>query len=212
MVNLLGAPTIETALLLWHASEGDDAAFRATTHALAGYTRHCRASNELYDQLPQMWRASPQRRPLLAYLAYQFATDAYRDAFTHVFSPLTQAELAGFLDEHPDPLRQLHYVWPELGGGWSRMDVLGPRLDGWLASDRYKDQSWVGEILDALARDLCAEGSTRDLARLHEWIVQRERAHPSEMPGLHLASDRSEPGACKADAPAKAAPASSPRL
>jgi hypothetical protein len=207
MGNLLGASPIQTALAFWHASEGDDAAFRATTHALAGYTGHCRASRELYDELPQMWRAYPQRRPLLAYLAYQYATDAYRDNFTRVFSPLTQSEFAGFLDEHPDPLRQLHYVWPELGGGWSRMDVLGPRLDAWLASDRYKDASFAGEILDAVARDLCAEGSTRDLARLHDWIGQRGRAHPSEMPGLHLASARSEPGACKTEAPPTAKPA-----
>jgi len=40
----------------------------------------------------------------------------------------------------------------ELGGGWSRMDVLAPRLDGWLASDRYKDASWAGELIEALAR------------------------------------------------------------
>jgi len=212
MVNLLGTSPIQTALAFWHASEGDDAAFRATTHALAGYTRYCNASRELYDQLPQMWQASPQRRPLLAYLAYQYATEAYRDNFTRVFSPLTQSEFAGFLDEHPDPLRQLHYVWRELGGGWSRMDVLSPRLDGWLASDRYEDPSWAGELLDALARDLCAEGSTRDLARLHDWIVQRLHAHPSEIPGLHLASDRSDPGACKTElstpkpAPAKPRP------
>jgi hypothetical protein len=195
MNNLLGVGSMDAALAFWHATERDDAAFHASTRVLATYVAHCKSPESLYDQLPAMWKASPARHGLLAYLAFQFRTDNYLEGFARAFAPLTQDEFGKFLDEQRDALVDIHRSWRVLGTGWSRMDVLSPRLDRWLSDDRYKDvQSWA-DALGAIGVDMCTEGSTGDVRKLHDWIDRRVHAHPSELGVLTAQAQRSA-GTC----------------
>lgn len=209
---------VETAIAFWHASESDQTAFQATTRVIAGNVRCSAKSRAFYDALPELWKKYPARRGLIAYAALKFpyASDGNGKAFSATFAPLTSAELTAELTEEDDPLREIPQLWGALGRGWSRMDVLEPRLDRWLEDERYKtDTSWT-ENVRAVARDLCAEQANADLTRLHGWIGRRVTAHASERGALENASTLSAPGGCPkretfGDSPAKS-PAKKPNV
>lgn len=189
---------VDTAVAFWHASEPDDAAFQATTRIIAGNVRCSAKSRVFYDALPELWKKYPARRGLLAYAAlnFSYAREGNGKAFASTFAPLGSAELAATLAEEDDPLRELPQLWGALGRGWSRMDVIEPRLDRWLEADRYKADTYWTENLRAIARELCTEQATADLGRLDKWIRQRVSAHASERAALENASALSAPGGC----------------
>lgn len=134
------------------------------------------------------------RRGVLLYVARHFGSK--RDDFPRWFGPLTQKEWEAYLDAEPDALREIHFQWPLLGKGYSHAAPVLARLDRWLTEDPARHQSILAETMDTLARDLCAEGNTSDLGKLHDWLGARANAHPSEVRALQTALDRTTPGGC----------------
>lgn len=189
----------DVVLAFWRAAEGDDLAFRATTRVLAGFVGSCASPGAIYDQLPRLWKAYPKRHGVLAYLAHQYSTEVFRENFTRLFGALAPDQWAAFLDEVPDPPREVHASWRYLSKGWSRMEILSPRLDRWFTDDYRRKETWWGSSLETMAQDICADrspSSPADLRRLHDWVEKRLAAHPSEMGSLQNAKEKSEPGAC----------------
>ena len=80
--------------------------------------------------------------------------------------------------------------------GWSRAEVIVPRLDGWLTEEYRSKESWWADSLTTLALDLCAEKLAGDLRRLNGYLKRRTAAHPSEQSKLAQALERSAPGGC----------------
>jgi hypothetical protein len=74
MANLLGLPSPDAAFAFWHATERDDALFRAATRVVGGYAGRCSHSDAIFDALPALWKANatPMRRGALLYVVRQF--------------------------------------------------------------------------------------------------------------------------------------------
>jgi hypothetical protein len=197
MANLMGLDDPEPAIAFWHATEADDAQFRATTRPLAAHVDRCQSWDKVYDDLPRLWKAYPARHGVLLHLIYKFGTENYRENFARIFGALSQADFAAFLDQETDPYREVLNAWRDLGPGWSRMDVIGPRLDRWLTEDYRKNNSWWGQNAGFIAEHLCVEKNLGDLQKLHAWVDRRIAAHASEIDPLKDAEDKSAPGACR---------------
>jgi hypothetical protein len=196
MANMLGLPKPDLALVFWRAAMRDDASFVAVSRIVAGYAGRCSHGDAIFDVLPGLWKenATPVRRGVLLYVARHFGSK--RDDFPRWFGPLTQKEWEAYLDAEPDALREIHFQWPLLGKGYSHAAPVLARLDRWLTEDPARHQSILAETMDTLARDLCAEGNTSDLGKLHDWLGARANAHPSEVRALQTALDRTTPGGC----------------
>jgi hypothetical protein len=197
MANLMGLDDPGPAIALWHVTENDDAQFRATTRPLTAHIDHCQVWDSVYDDLPRMWKAYPARHGVLLHLIHRYSTENYRENFIKLFGALSQKDFVAFLDEEKDPFREVLNIWRDLGSGWSRMDVLGPRLDGWLTDDYRKNNSWWGQNIGFIAEHLCTEKNPGDLQKLHAWIERRISAHASEIDPLKDADDKSAAGACR---------------
>jgi hypothetical protein len=195
--NFLELESPDIALALWRATEKDDALFRGATRSMAGFADRCSHTDPIYDELARLWKAHtrPAERGALFFAIRQFGN--HRDSFPRVFGLLTKDEFAAYLDEEPDPLRELHYAWPVLGKGWSHGEPVLARLDKWLTDDYKKKESWWGQGLGTLASDLCGDKALEELKRLHAYVDRRLQAHPSEENQLREAFDRTQPGACK---------------
>ncbi len=89
-------------------------------------------------------------------------------------------------------------VWPALGKGWSRSDVVVARLDRFFDQDsvRRGEDGEPGKTVRELARRMCAEGGDAELARLHAYLVRRAAAGAGEVPPGTLAAD-TEAGRCR---------------
>ena len=73
-------------------------------------------------------------------------------------------------------------LWPALGKGWPRFEILAPQLDGYIeeahacANDHQAPYSTFTEI----ARRLREEKATGDLSKLHAYFKKRIAEHPSQ--------------------------------
>ncbi len=195
---MLGTESEDAVFAFWKRSESDDAAFRAATRVLAAHIDGCSfAQGAIFDRLPALWHARPRSHGVLLYMLARYGGEQVGwDHFEHLFeAKLSKADVSAYLDEEVDPFRHLHGMWPAFAPGWSRADVIVPRLSGWLTDDVRRFDMW-GQELITLADDFCADKSPADAAKYHAWLEARAKLHPSEERTLERALEKSKPGGC----------------
>jgi hypothetical protein len=116
--------------------------------------------------------------------------------FAHDFgAPIQRAELAALLDQSVHAIARVPTLWPALGTGWSRAQVIIPRLDAWLdVLPRGRNPQGPFLALHAMFHRMCAEGATEDLLQMHLYLVERTRRHPGD--AINALADDASPEGC----------------
>jgi hypothetical protein len=184
--NYIGSDAKDALMFFWRGLEPNDQAWTAGTKALAeeiGTTD----DGSLQDEARRLWKAYPERRGTLAYLLAHL--DQYGNGKVpwatwakNSGGPLTATDLARYVSHGPRALALVHLVWPLLAPGFSRMDVLQPKLDAFMADDgarrfRQRDPYLFVQDLTGL---FCGEHATAELAKLKAYLQRWVQQHPSD--------------------------------
>jgi hypothetical protein len=176
----------DAQMFFWRGLEQNDAAWTAATKVFAeeiGTTD----DGMLQDEARRLWKAYPDRRGSLAYLL------AHLDQYDNGKVPwatwaknsggaLGASDFARYLTHGPRALALVHLVWPLLAPGYSRMDVLQPRLDAFLADDsarRFRQRDPYLFVQD-LTQLFCHEHATGELGKLKAYLQRWVQQHPSD--------------------------------
>ena len=176
----------DAQMFFWRGLEPNDAAWTAATKAFAeeiGTTD----DGMLQDEARRLWKAYPERRGTLAYLL------AHLDQYDNGKVPwatwaknsggaLGATDFARYLSHGPRALALMHLVWPLLAPGFSRMDVLQPKLDAFMADDgarRFRQRDPYLFVQD-LTQLFCAEKATGELGKLKAYLQRWVQQHPSD--------------------------------
>jgi hypothetical protein len=142
----------------------------------------------VYDEAALQWKKLPRDRGLLLFLLSRVSTYGRTQVSWEKWSDVYgerpgQKELAQFL--HKEQLfvaiGELRHIWPALTDGWSRLDVILPKLDSYFDDPRQSaiEPSRIYSM-EHLAGNLAKEGSIADLERLRSYFIERSSKHPSE--------------------------------
>jgi hypothetical protein len=76
----------------------------------------------------------------------------------------------------------LSVMWPLLDRGYSRMDVIKPRLDAFMGDElvRYFRQRDPYLLIQDIIQNLCAEHDSADLMKMHAYLMDWTSRHPSD--------------------------------
>jgi hypothetical protein len=171
-------------LFFWRGLEVDRRQWKVATRLIA---ENAYSGGDLYDESVHLWRRYPWARGHLLFLL-AMAVQNNRDLapwpeFGRVFGGAVSAKEAGeFLAIGCRAVAALPEVWPALGMGWSRSEILIPHLDRFIedahmcANDFQAPRSTLTEVV----RNLRAEKADADLRRLHAYFKKRIALHPSE--------------------------------
>ena len=174
---------------LWRAVQRDEGAWRGATRVITDEAWGMGSRDGLADEAQRLWRAHPERRGpllrLLATLAMNGSGAVDWPRFEATFgSSVSAAELGAFLDDDPYAVSFVPAIWPALGKGWSRADVIVARLDRYLDAPA---RPWLpfekpAVRLQEIAAALCAAGPA-EIGRLEAYLKKRG-ARPSDEPRL----------------------------
>ncbi len=154
-----------------------------------------------------LWKAYPDERGRALLLLGQSKRDFgehngddYWREFEKRFGASIDAKILGqMLDHGRIAFELVPKLWLGLERGFSRMDVLVPRLDALLPDAAAPEGMPVLRTLSAIVTRLCADrNGAADLAKLHSYLVQRTAARPSEAQALAILKRDAAPGGCKA--------------
>jgi hypothetical protein len=193
--------TLTRMLGLLRRVESNEALWLSGAQVVADELSETSQRVRLTDEARRLWGAYPQRRGMVLYMVaradpYDNGDIPWKDFERDYGSLASASDFAAFLDRGPHAMMRAHTAWPALSKGWSRAQVIAPRLDRFLADPRAQAQHKA--IADILAA-MCAEGARDDLAQLHAWLSARVRSHPGESMGDLVAA--SAPEGCKAPRP-----------
>ncbi len=170
------------SVALWRALGPYEAAWRAAARVVIADLLGDHTS-DLLTEAEHVWAAMPDRRGTALYLMARLDAGldpVYADprwaSFEKRFGGrVTQGTFAAMLEESPLAVNVARVVWPALGTGWSRADVLLPRLGRFLdePSVRRGDDGEPGATVRALAKRMCDDGASADLAKLHASLTMR---------------------------------------
>jgi hypothetical protein len=170
-----------------HALEPDATVWKMASDLLLEDFLQNADKGTVLDEAAHAWRDLPDRRGYaLAYLAesdrFNNRAVAWSDLHRRLGAKVEQADFAAFLDVRTLSLSRAWIVWPALTAGWSRADVLVPRLDRWLDDNlvRIDDYQYPARAVGEMIRLLCEEGARADLAKLGAFFAARQKSHPSE--------------------------------
>jgi hypothetical protein len=137
----------------------------------------------LVSEAERIWAALPEGWGTALYLMARADGDMdsyYADHAWGTFdrrfgAAVSGAEFAAMLDVSPVAIEVASVVWPALGKGWSRGEVLEGRLERFLDEPiaRSGTGSEPARTVRTILSRVCAEGATADLARLHAVLVRR---------------------------------------
>jgi hypothetical protein len=170
-----------------------------------------RCSDALVDEANRMWRSTPAMRGTALHVyacrhagSFQPGTpDADRDfvEFPRLYGePVSAAVFGSFLDDGPDAMALVPWVWAALGKGWSRAAVIDQKLGAYLGDPAVR-AGRGGEpetTLEAIVARFCQDGSSAEIARLHAALADRARADAVDGRLLGNVIVDSGPGRCKA--------------
>jgi hypothetical protein len=174
-------------ITLWHGVEADQRQWKIVTRLLAEGELSDETKRALYDESARLWRRYPWARGSLLYFLgvgiwYPRDLVPWKD-FGRVFgAPIAPKELGEFLSSGPRAVAALPTMWPALGKGWSRADLIVPHLDRWVEDPLTRANNFqdpYDTFKDILNR-LKDEHAAGDLARFHAFFKKRTADHPSE--------------------------------
>lgn len=191
LVNLLTVHAPDDALLLWRATEADETLWRAVTRTVGATTEGSDGmpAARVIDEAGRIFRGSAARRGAGLYVLSSMAYRVHWDEFARQFgAPVDQATFVAFLAEDRNAVNRAPMIWPALGKGFSRMDVVVPRLDPYVDGlpDELRTPGQWGYLVEGLATRACTDGEG---GKLLGYLEGRLRAHPSEEPALRTAVD-----------------------
>jgi hypothetical protein len=141
------------------------------------------ARTDLVAEAERTWAAAPKRRGAALYLLARVdegLDPLYGDERWGTFdrrfgAPVDQKVFAAMLDESPLAMKVARVVWPALGKGWSRADVVVARMDRFLDDPgvRGGEGGEPGKTVRAIARRMCADGGEGELTKLHAYLARR---------------------------------------
>ncbi|MDB4941270.1 MAG: hypothetical protein JWP97_804 [Labilithrix sp.] len=188
--------------------------FTTVLHALDPHKRSWRAAIEvlvenrragLREESAAIWKAHPDQRGTAVYVLARADVgyagtnnegSVWRGFAKSYGSPIDAPLLASMLDWGRPAFVEVPQVWPALAHGFSRADVLLPRLDALLPDATSDDAPEVLRALSAIVTRLCNDRSEADLAKLHAWTARRTASRPAERPVLMVLGRDTAPGGC----------------
>lgn len=176
----------------------DDASARAALKGMADFDAWRQSPSLPYDTTapdPQAylawlrhgWTARPKLRGPILYAIVRL--DNAREGLVpwghlaqFLGSAITGPELDAYLDQGRQALWNVALIARGFGPGWSRTQILFPRLDRWLAELATLDDGgpWRMDISDNVADALCRSGAPGDVAALQAFLRARIDAVPAE--------------------------------
>ncbi len=175
-------------MALWRALENDPPEWQAASHVVLEHLlKEARFESAIVDEANRFWQRGAERRGVALFaLGWKYRTTDrhYADPQMLDFpkrygAPVSEGELRQLLALGPLAVPLVPVLWPALGKGYARIDVLAPRLDAFFA-DRGASSGEPSKTLHALVERLCADGDAAGLARLHAVLVARVQAHPDD--------------------------------
>jgi hypothetical protein len=162
--------------------ESDDAQWSVAFRTLvdAHLTVH---PEPFLDEVKRQWPRAPKKRAALFYglvLIDSFADERFfkwADVPQMLGAPIDAATYGAALDVGPAALRASGRPLAALGKGFSRVDVVAPRLE-------RAPEDTLRTGVRSLHEGLCREKNQADLARLRAFVERRAQAHPSEASDL----------------------------
>ena len=143
-------------------------------------------TGELVAESERLWAASPERRGAALYLMARadrsldpYYADQRWSHFGERFGGAVGASLFGaMLDISPRAFEVARVVWPALGRGWARGDVLVRRLDGFLDEPRVQrgEDGEPSKTVRAILKRMCDDRAASDVARIHDALARRVAA------------------------------------
>jgi hypothetical protein len=174
-------------LFYWRGVEADQRQWKVATRVIAEAELTGDTKKALYDESVKLWRRYPWARGSLLYLLgvaarYEHNLIPWAD-WARVFgTAIAPREAADFLDMGFRAVAALPAIWPALGKGWSRAEVLVPRLDRFIQDPLTRANNFQDPYLtlrDVVNR-LRDEKASGDIGRLHGYFKKRVADHPSE--------------------------------
>jgi hypothetical protein len=200
-VGYHGGP--DRLLELFRAVEADEATWRAAALVIADELAET-SGDPLLDETRRLYRAYPGRRGILLYLLAQM--DRYDNGKvpwaslpTTFGAKVSAGDFAAYLDLGPRSFSLAPVVWPALGPGWSRAELIATRLDRYLDDPRVRQfnfqDPWLA--LRGIVNRLCDEKRKDDISILHALFVARAAKKPSEAHAWENLVEDTGPNACR---------------
>jgi hypothetical protein len=192
---------------LWHALEP----YPRTWHAASGVVieellADTRKRSGLVTEAERAWGAVPAGRATALYLlacADRELEPIYADRGWSTFGARFGGDigpplLGAMLDESPRAITVASVVWPALGKGWARSDVLLKRMDRFLdePSVRRGDGGEPGKTVRSIVKRMCDEKAMGDVSRVHAYLAQRAAHAPDDASALGPLIADTAPGHC----------------
>jgi hypothetical protein len=174
-------------LYYWRGVEADPKQWKVATRLLgeAGFSGETKQA--LYDESVKVWRRYPWSHGTLLYVLgvgarYEHKLIPWAEWGRVFGAPVSAKEAGDFLDLGPRAVAALPIVWPAFGKGWSRADVLVPRLDRFIEDPLTRANNFQDpyETLKEVVFKMRDEKATGDIGRLHAYLKKRVADHPSE--------------------------------
>jgi hypothetical protein len=191
----LRSESLELAIGLLNALDVHKPSWSAAVNVIAEEES---SSSDVAPLASAIWRDHPDRRGAALYLLAR--TESYEEfwkGFSRSYGGAIGAfDLSGLLDQSPDGLRLVPQIWPALGQGFSRADLIVPRLDAWLPDASQPSAGPRVRVLSALVDRLCEDKNAVDLAKLNAWLARRASTRPGEEKALAILIRDSRSGGC----------------
>jgi hypothetical protein len=174
-------------LELFTLAETHDASWRTIARYIAEELRHFvddegmrELRSTLVDAAARLWRSHPDRRPALLYLLALFDGMYGRyhgmvewERFARTFgSRVGRDDFAAFLDFGPLAADAAWAVWPALSAGWSRTEVLMPRLATHHGIPGLRIDQSLWRVVHQMRPD--------EVSAVRAYLQQRVRDNPAE--------------------------------
>ncbi|MEO8877370.1 MAG: hypothetical protein ABI461_17380, partial [Polyangiaceae bacterium] len=171
LARLRGRDSTAGTIGVWRAVESDGATWNVAARVISEDLAESGEKRQLLDEAGRIWRAHPDRRGAALLVMSQVDRSGHGavdwDQFAGYFGArISQSEFTSFLDQSHRALTNAQVLWPALGKGWSRADVIVPRLDKYIDDPRVSDDSSQDpeHALHEIVNHLCDDGATSDLA------------------------------------------------
>ena len=202
--NLRWSP-VDATLALFHALDRNKPSWKAAATTL-GEVQIDDAREAILAEASAIWKDAPARRGTALYLVAQAKAgydrsygDSYWGGFARSFgASIGEAELGGMLDQSPAAMVHVPELWAGLAKGFSRVDVLAPRLDAWIGDATQPRSGDRLRVVSAIVGRLCDDGATGDLGKLNAYLQRRVAAHPGEQRALTILLRDTASGGCTA--------------